>query len=163
MAGAVTRTLTLVLIITSFSAGALAQGRGVAPLFFPPHDGSAPYYAVHRYPSYWTGTVWTGTVKAIHGRKISLIWIDKKGKVEAFAGEVVSYYYVPFCHGSDESSWCGGTQTVPVDPPTQDLIGKTVMAYYMTNARKVMVKGKKTKVKTNYIFRLDPTKQRADP
>ena len=159
------RTLTLLLAITWFAAGVQAQGHGRAPLFFPPQQkytngiedpGYSLFYASHLYPLSYLGDVWTGMVTAIHGPEISLAWTDKKGKIESFTGVVVHSYQVPTVRGGRTGPVSVGTQTLLVPPPAQNLIGQNVVVYYITDAKKVEKNGKKVKVTTNYIFRLDP-------
>ena len=166
MAGGVMRTITLVVAITLSSVGALAQGHGNAPFFFVPHDNPnddqdtnaaahVSFFADNLYPPEYPGDVWTGTVTAIHEREISLVWTDKKGKIEAFTGRVLPSYDVPLVNtvnGHHEFA----TRKVSVDPPAQDLVGKKLMVYYWTATKKVKVGGKNIKVSTNYIFRLVP-------
>jgi hypothetical protein len=156
------RTLTLVVAITLFSVGVLAQGHGKAPLFFPPQNQyddktgqpNPNYYYFYEdnlYPSsYVSGDVWTGTVTAIHEQEISLVWTDKKGKIEAFTGQVVPFYYVPFVNVVNGHYT---SRKVSVAPPAPSLVGKTLMVYYIADSEKVEVGGKKTKVTTNWIFR----------
>jgi|ERR1700683_672761 hypothetical protein len=152
------RTVALVLTITLFSADALAQGHGTAPNFFPPKQYTstgAPsddyyrlFFQINQYPMSYTGDVWTGTVTAIHGWQISLAWTNKKGKIETFTGQVGPSYTIP-------APTREGTQTVSVWPPGQESVGKKMRVYYTTSANKVIVGGKKVKVTTNYIFRLE--------
>jgi len=166
IAGGVMRTITLVVAITLSSVGALAQGHGTAPYFFVPHYNSNDdwdtnttayegFFADNLYPPEYPGDVWTGTVTAIHEREISLVWTDKKGKIEAFTGHVVPSYDVSVVQtmsGHHEYA----TRKVWVDPPAQDLVGKKLMVYYWTATTKAKVGGKKIKVRTNYIFRFVP-------
>jgi hypothetical protein len=161
MAGAVTRTVTVVVAITLFSVGALAQGHGKAPLFFPPQNQydyktgqlNPDYYYFYEdnlYPFSYGGDVWTGTVTAIHGQEISLVWADKKGKIERFTGQVIPSYYVPFV---DVVNGHYTSRKVSVAPPAPSLVGKTLIVYYIADSEKAEVEGKKTKVTTNWIFR----------
>lgn len=159
------RILYIVLAIALFSVGALAQGHGTAPLFFPPRNYTKPwgendyyiYCTSHLYPLSYSGDVWTGMVTAVHGREISLFWTGKKGKTKTFTGEVVSSYDVPSMHFSKvKGVWLySSMQAIFVDPPSPSLVGKKLMVYYIKRTKKLKVVGKTIKVTTNYIFRLD--------
>lgn len=113
------------------------------------------FYGENLYPLWYPGDVWTGTVTAIQEREISLVWTDKKGEIEAFTGHVVPSYDVPFVDVVN-GHYNYATRTVWVAPPAQNLVGKKLMVYYFTAAKKVKVGGKKIKGSTNYIFRLVP-------
>jgi hypothetical protein len=158
------RTITLVVAITLFVGSALAQGHGKAPLFFPPQNqydrttgqlnsNYYNFYGNNHYPLSYLGDVWTGTVTAIHEREISLVWTDKKGKIEAFTGQVVSSYEVPFVNVLNYNYTI---TRVAVALPAQNLVGEKLTVYYIRDSKKVKVAGKRIKVSTNYIFRLVP-------
>jgi len=168
--GLLGRIFLLAATSAAISTGALAQGHGTAPGYFPgpksdasdagkyatsyPDPGYVQFFATRQYPLLYSGEVWTGTAMNVSGREISIGWIDKTGKIESFAGEVVPSYDLPtlVSGGGQNPTWQG--IATPVAPPSASLLGQRVMAYYFTRKEKVKLMGKKFNVRINFVFRV---------